>query len=68
MKLNLRGVLQIKSYFKRSHHALSILFHIDILRGYQFGNQAFKSKACFEQGSSRDPKVFLQYQDKKQEK
>ena len=32
----------------------SILFHI---QGYQFSIQAFKSQMCFEQKSSRDPKV-----------
>ena len=35
--------------------SLSILFHVDILRGYQFGIQAFKSQMCFEQ--TIDPKV-----------
>ena len=31
--------------------------HIDILRGYQFSIQAFKSQMCFEQKSARVPKV-----------
>ena len=36
-----------------------ISFHIDILRRpYQFSIQAFKSQMCFEQKSTRDPKVF----------
>ena len=58
-------MLQIKSYFNEerwcNHQALRILFHIDILnilRGYQLSNQAFKSQMCFEQKSTRDPKVF----------
>ena len=33
------------------------MFHIDVLRGYQFSIQALKSQTCFEQKSTRDPKV-----------
>ena len=46
-------MLQIKSYFKRRkmvQSSSSILFHTDILR-------AFKSQTCFEQKSTRDPRL-----------
>ena len=54
-------MFQIKSYFKRRNMSVksssSMLFHIDILKWYQFSIQALKSQICFKQKSTRDPKV-----------
>ena len=42
---------------------------VDILRGYQFSIQAFKSQMCFEQKIEYlRSQRFVQYQDIKQEK
>ena len=62
MKLEPRQMLQIKSYFTRRKMLNLVIIdqiasHIDILRGYQFYIQAFKSQMCFELKSTKDPEV-----------
>ena len=62
MKLEPRQMLQIKSYFTRRKMLNLVIIdqiasHIDILRGYQFCIQAFKSQMCFELKSTKDPEV-----------
>ena len=64
MKLKLGQMLQIKSYFKRkerscSHHRAYSVLHINILRGYRFSIQAFKSQMCFNQKSTTEIRKFF---------